>query len=371
MFDELDALIGTPKAEPKAPAAEPPKTPPAAATPKPGESKVEPPPVTPPVTPPTAQTPKALREYSKRMEDAAKNAESKVAELERKLADAEKRGKDTSDITERLAAAEKRREDVEKQLYAMNIGESPEFKKQYDQPWRDAADYAKEIVERLEVTTQRDEDTGQATATRPAVWNEDFAPIYQLARQSISKATQQAKALFGDDFQTVMNHVQELHRLERLRGKALSDLQANADTERQTRTAEAAKQREWTETAWTRINQELSEKNPDLFQADPKDAARAEIWNKSIALVEPAFTGAKSMTPIQKVTLDANVRLRAAAFPVLKYDLNKAHERIAELEAQLDEALGSKPGDTQRPGGDSTAPAPKKTFSEELASLDA
>lgn len=369
MFDELDSMTVP---APKKPA-EPPKTPPAAATPKPGEKPPEAKPdatAGAPATPPTAMTPKALREFANRKEAEAKAASDRVAELERKLAEKERLGQDTTALTEKLAAAEKRQQEVEKQLYALNIGESPEFKSKYVQPFKDAADYAKEIVERLEVITARDEETGQTT-TRQASWTEDFGPIYQLARQSISKATQQAKALFGDDYQTVMNHVQELHRMERLQAKAMQDHAANAETERQARIAESAKQREWIESTWTRINKDLSEKNPEIFQPDPKDTARAEIWNKSIALVEPAFTGAKNLSPLQKVTLDANVRLRAAAYPVLQYDLNKAKERIAELEAQLDETLGSKPGDTQRPGGDSTQAPPQKSFSEELASLEA
>lgn len=367
MFDDLDAMLAP---APSTPAAAP-KTPPAAATPKPGETAPPAKPEAIPATPPpTAQTPKALREFAKRQEEAANAASARVAELERKLADAEKRGKDTTDITERLAAAERRRDEVERQLYALNIGESPEFQKQYVKPFNEAADFAKEQVEKMEVVTQRDEETQQPTASRPATWD-DFVPIYQLSRQSITKATQQAKALFPEDYQTVMNHVAELQRLQRTKDKAAADHVANAETERQARTAEATKQKEWTASAWTKVNQDIAEKNPDLFQPDPKDKQRAEIWNKSMALVDPAFTGGKELSPIQKVTLDANVRLRAAAFPVLKYDLNKANERIAELEAQIAEMQDGRPGSTQRPGGESTPEPPKKSFAEELAELEA
>lgn len=365
VFDELDAMVTASKPAPKPPAA-----PAAPATPKPGEKppEVKPePPAAPPQAPPVAQTPKALRDYAKRMEDENKAYATKIADYERRIAEAEKRGKDTTDLTERLSAAEKRKDEVEQRLYALNYQEAPDFIEKFKKPLDDARDYAAEVVEGMEIVTARDEE-GNPTATRKASWTEDFLPIFNASAQSTTKANQMARQLFGDDAQTVINHVQELNRLVRLRNKALTDAQKNAETERQTRVAAQTKEQEWIKDTWTKLRSDLTEKNPTIFQPDAKDTKRAEIWNKSLQTVD-LVDNPNGLTPLQRMTVHAASRLRAAAYPVLQYDLNKAQERIAELETQIAEMTDGKPGNTQRPGGDGGGTPPEKSFVDELREL--
>ena len=312
----------------------------------------------------TIQTPKGLREYASRIESENKTLSAKLNELNAKVTDYEKRGKDTTALTERITTLEKHLEERQSEIRALKQEASPEFKEKYDKPFDQAAEFAKQIVSGLEVVTKQ---ANGETATRAATW-EDFGSLYHLAKSSMGKATAAAKELFGDSAQTVLNHINELHRLDYMRNKALAEEKSKAKERGDAEIAEANKRREWIASTWTKVNTDISEKNPDVFQPDPKDKQRADLFTKSLALVDSRHNGT-SLTEAQRITLDANVRLRAAAFPVLRYDLNKAKEQIAELQAQIAELKDSDPGKTQRPGGDSTNTPAKKTFAEELKDL--
>lgn len=368
MFSDLDASMATP---PKAP--DKPATPPVA---KPGDKPADKPADAPQGTPvdkvdKTLQTPKALRDYANRTEAENKTLKSERDTLNAKISDFELKHKDTTKMVERVADLERQIQERDQRLYALNVGESPEFKEKYDKPWREAADYAQEIISLMEVATATDPESGEVTASRKATFSEDFIPIYNLAKQSLTRATQMAKQLFGDGAQTVMNHVQEIQRLERSKAKAMTELQQKASENQQREVAESTKVKEWAADAWRRVNTDLSEKNPDYFQADPKDKERSEIFSKALQIVDARHNG-KALTPIQQVTLDARVRLQAAGFMVAKYDNAKLKEENAELRAQIAEMKDQgTPGSTQRPGGDTTNAPAEKTFEQELQALEA
>jgi hypothetical protein len=358
-FDEELASLSALEKPVKPAAAEPPKP-----VDKPPEPKPE------PKAPPAGAESKAMREtreFGKRMEARAITAEAKIAEYDKKIADFERRGLDTAKLVERQADLEKQLAERDKLLYAQDVSKSPDFIQKYAQPLEEAINDAAEIVSRLEIVTQRDED-GNPIATRAANFNEDFMPIYNLAIQSVSKSNQLAKQTFGDDAQTVINHVSELFRLNRLKTKAFTDAQKNAETESQKRVKDTEAMKEWRRDAWSRVNTDISEKNPETFQPDPKDKQRAEIWNKSAKLVDSQYNP-DGLTALQVVTLDATVRHRAIAYSVLKYDLNKANDEIADLKQQIAELKGTLPGTTQRPSSDANGKPPEKSFLQELSEI--
>lgn len=360
---------------PPKPEAKPPETPPAAPAAKPGEPPKQPDKAAAPAAPgekvvAESKGMREVREALKRKEAAAAELEKKVSDFQQKISEYESKGKDTAALTERLATLEKQLDDANKRIYAMNVGESPEFKKEYVKPYQDAWEYATTVIQGVEVATERDPDTGQAVAFRKADWNKDFLPVLEASKQSLTRARQVAQATFGDDAPLIMDQVQELGRRERLYHIKLRELQDNAKTESEKQIATRKAQEEWERQAWERINHDISEKNPDVFQPDPKDKQRAEIWNKSISLVD-SIHNSNALTPVQRLALTANIRHRAAAFPVLQYDNNRLKERVSELETQIAEMKGSLPGTTQRPGGDSTNPPAEKSFLEELESLEA
>lgn len=365
MFTELDQMARPPaKEKPAAPPADKAKLP---------DSKEKPPekPVEKPTEDPNAQpdlnTPKGLRKHAQRLESDNKAARDQIKQLEEKIAAAEAKGKDTTALNDRLAALEKERDGYLAEIRALKQEASPEFQEKYEKPWKNAAEYAKQVVQSLEAY-KVDED-GIVLETRQASWENDFAPIYDLSRKSMSAAIKQAKATFGDAAPTVIGFIQDLHRKEHERNVALNEERENFKKKQDEEVANQSKQREWVESTWAKVNTELSDKNPEHFQPDPKDKQRAEIFTKSLQLVDSRHNGA-ALTPIQRINLDANVRLRAAAYPVLQYDNNKLKERVAELEEQLAGKQDGEPGSTQRPTTGTPGKAPEKSFSEALNELD-
>lgn len=367
MFSDLDASLAPPKpaakaavADPAKPAAaEPPKKPDAA----PGPGAV----------PPAAAEPKGIKEmrdFGKRMESERNSLKSKVDELETKRAEWEATGKNTETLTKRIVELESQIGERDKRIYAMNVAEMPDFKDKFVKPFDDNVKYAVEIVGSLEVATATDPETGEVTATRKADFNNDFVPIYEMARKSLTEARKMAKATFGEDYQTVLNHVQELHRLDRARSVKLKELQDAANDEQSKEKAKQQGEKDFIAKAWRDVNTDIAEKNPEYFQPDPKDKDRAEVWNKAMSLIDSRHNQ-KALTLQQQVILDAQTRHRAAGYAVARYDLNKAHEKIAELEGELAQYKNGGPGATKNPGGDSGGKPPEKSFIDELASLEA
>jgi len=366
MFSDLDASIAPPKpaakpaAEPAKPAAgEPPKKPDATAAPA--------------ATPPASAEPKGIKEmrdWSKRMESENKTLKTQLTDLETKRTEWEARGKDTEALTKRIVDLESQIGERDKRIYAMNVAEMPEFKDKFVKPFDDNVKFAVEIVGSLEVATATDPETGEVTQTRKADFNNDFVPIYEMARKSLTEARKMAKATFGEDYQTVLNHVQELHRLDRARSVRLKELQDAANDEQSKEKARQQGEKDFIAKAWRDMNTNISEKNPKYFQPDPKDKDRAEVWNKAMSLVDSRHNN-KALTLDQQVHLDAQVRHRAAGYAVARYDLNKANERIAELEAEIAQYKNGSPGATKNQGGDAPANQLEKSFTDELNALEA
>ena len=73
----------------------------------------------------------------------------------------------------------------------------------------------------------------------------------------------------------------------------------------------------------------------------------------------------------QQILADAQIRHRAAGYAVVRYDLTKARERIAELEGEIAQYKNGGPGATKNPGGEALANEKEKSFTDELMQLDA
>jgi hypothetical protein len=264
-----------------------------------------------------------------------------------------------------LATLEKQLEDRQAEIRAIKYEASQEFQDKYEKPFSVAATNAQKTIEDLEIPL-RDND-GNVTGARKATWN-DFIGIYRLSQDSMGAAVKAAVKVFGESSQVAIAELQTLNNLNRAKAQAITDGRAKAKERADAETAEENKAKEWTSSTWTRINTELAEKSPEVFQPDPKDKQRAELFTKSLSLVDSMHNGA-ALTPIQRIALDAQVRLRAAAFPVLRYDVNKLTEENAELKAKLAELNDNDPGKTQRAGGESINTPAKKSFADELKEL--
>jgi hypothetical protein len=318
----------------------------------------------------TFQTPKALREHAKRLETDLKTTGEKAKALEAKIADYEKRGADTSKLTERLAAIEKERDEFKAQVWEVKFERSDEFQTKYEKPFQAAANSAKALVEGLEV---QETDGEGNTTTRKATW-QDFSSLYAMP---LGKSIAAITKLFGPAASIVSHELLSLQKLDKARGDALTEASTQREQRMKAEEAKSAQERatraekeQGLVKLWTDKNKEIAEKNPEYFLPDPKDKEAAAILQKSYELLDQRY-GNKDLPVEKQVEMDAQIRNRAAAHPLMVYRLNKASERIAELEAQIAEMTESEAGEPpRRPGGHTQSAAKETNFDDELKKLE-
>lgn len=296
--------------------------------------------------------PKQLREQYEKTNAELSEARSRIAQFEAKIKDYESKGKDTTALSEKLAAIEKEKEELASQIRALKREASPEFKKQYEEPFQDAAEFVKRRIEQMQVN----EGDADNPKTRSAKWD-DFVELYNMP---FSKAAVLAKQAFGEMAPVVLQHISDLQKLDFQRAQALKKEQDRwAETERN-ETARATQEREYISKTWRTVNEDIANQRPEWYQEDPKDPEGNELLKEGFALVD-----AQPSSVQEKIVKDANVRLKAAAFNRLAWKYTRAMAMLEEKDATIAELRGSKPGPVQRAASEQT-PAPSKKWQEDL-----
>ena len=318
-------------------------------TPPPKDGKT----VAPPKPMPTAQdkapgVPKELRAELDRVKGELKTKSESYASLEAKIADYERKGKDTTTLTERLTTLEKQMESKDAEIRALKQEASPEFKKKYDEPFNRLADRAKSVVEQIQI---EDPDTG---AVKAATWA-DFTKLYN---QGEFIATKEAKRLFGEDGAAVaMRYYTELHRLDDDRRIALDEEKRQWKEKDTAEQAKRVQSQEEINSFWTKANSELAEKVED-YHDSPDDKELGEVRQKALAAFDAAPKTLKD-----RIIKDAHNRQRVAAFPVMKMRLDRAIKEITDLKAELEGLRENPPGKGAKPGGTGGA-KPEESYEE-------
>lgn len=295
-----------------------------------------------------AKEPKWYREQITSKGAELDKASRKVSELEQKISSYEARGMDTTALTAQLTAREKALEAAQAELSAVKYERSDEYKKKYDQPFRDAAEYAKTVVENLTVKEGDDSE-------RPARWDTDFSNIYSMPP---GRAEMEAQRIFGAGASIVLRQLDKLRDLDHSRKQALRDHEAGANEREKAARASAVQQADKINRAWQMAEKDLLERNPDYFGEKPGEDERNSIWKESLQLVDQAYTGRDKLTDSERVVLDANVRLQAAAYPVLVREVAHLRHTLDEYKVRLGEKEASKPGGKGKPA-DARASTPK------------
>ena len=322
-----------------APPASPSKTPePAPAAPKAGEK-----PPAKPTTPPAAAKPpeggpKELRAELERVRAERDNFKLQQAFLEKRISEAEAKGKDTAVLAERAAKLEQTIAEREGELRMLKQEASPEFKDKYENPFTEAAEYAREVVGQLTVT----DDAG---TSRAATWD-DFAALYT---QPYSKAIEQATAMFGNAAQVVINHLTELHRLDSVRNRALKSERENAAARMKDEEGKRVQSQEATAAALAKLQEELPQKF-DSYRDPPEDKELAEARVKQFAIFD-----AQPKSPQQAMIKFAHIRQMVGAHKPLLIQTSRLKAEVARLQAELDGKTTKEPQSHRRPGGTETA----------------
>lgn len=295
----------------------------------------------------TKASPKELRDYAKKRagEAAAARAEvaatqKRVADLEGKITAAEAKGKDTTALSEQLTTALRERDEARTELRVARNEVSPEFKAKYETPFNEAAGEAQELVEQMQVT--------QADGTvRKASWKSDFADIYN---SDYINAKRKATELFGDEAPLIMQQYLDLHKLDKVRQKALLAEKANFPKLEQERVAKAAQAAQAGEVLYTKAFEAIKSKEPD-FQDVAGDSEGNALLKKGMD--EFSVVMRNDLTPVNKALATARAAHRAAAYPRLKSIIAKRDTEIAALKEQVTQLKGSSPhAEGGRKGGD-------------------
>lgn len=341
-FDAYDAKVKASKPKPADDAA--PETKPVDKKPdtKPADAK--------PADEKVMATPKALREQYEKASKELTQLRTDKEQLQKRIDEAEKRGKDTTALTEQMAALQKERDEALSALRAAKQEASPEFKEKYEKPFNRAADDAKTDIEQLVVN---DGEGG----TRQATWN-DFAELYALP---LSKAIERSEEMFGRGASVVQQHLSELRRLDRQRSAALEQEKASWADRAKADEAKRVQHEDFIRSSWQTVNKALEEKNPEWYGEDPQDKEGNAILAEGRKIVDQAYGPERAKLPIaRQIALDAQIRQRASAFGRMAHRVNKMQSRVAELEAENKQLRESGPGETIKPGGEQTGGGEEK-----------
>lgn len=301
----------------------------------------------------TFQTSKGLREHAEKTAKELKDAREKLTAHEAKIAEFEGRSKETTTLAEQLAAVQKERDEARAEARGLKEEMSPDFVERYQKPFNDSADEAKRFIEQVPV--QNEDGT-----TRKASWERDFASIYALPEV---EAAERAEVMFGKHAGRVMARYDELHRLSNIAYKAKEAEKANWKATETQRAAQAVQQREATNAAVSQAEKALSTKFAQWYGDDPSDPDGNALVKDMSAKMDQA-----PKTLSEHAAKQARIKLNTVNFPRVVHKLNKANERIAELEAKLAAKGEGEPGKTKRTAG-AEPKGDTGTWDSELAAL--
>ena len=306
----------------------------------------------------SAETPKRLRELYETTKKEVDASQAKIKAYEAELAELRSKGKTSAAIMEQLEAERKEKEALMGELRRAKKEVDPKFKEKWEKPFEQSADYARRVIEGLEVQTL-DAD-GIATGTRPAKWD-DFAALYGLP---VSQRNRKIRELFTDDATTVISHMDRLHELDFQKSKALAEEQARWKEEETKESANAALAKERDAADEAKVRKQLIEESRELFDELPDDPEGNALLKEGREYMEY-----KPKTRDEAFRVWQRNKLKAEGFDRMRHWRDKALAENAELKQIIEEMKNSKPGGTKRvgegqPAGDS------KSFLEEMKEVE-
>ncbi len=269
------------------------------------------------------------------MRKEAQDASTSLQTLQAKIRDYEAKGQDTQKLVERQTILEKELEAARAEVRVIKQEADPKFVETYRKPFDDAAAYAKHVVEQLNVLDENKDPLRQAK----------FEDLQQLYNMPINKASAVARSMFGDDSQTIINHLNELHRLDYNYQNALRNERANAAQRAKEEEGKAVAAREQIKSAYERVNHDLAETVED-YRDQPDDKEATEMRNKGYAIFDH-----KPENIEKAVVKNAHVRQMVAAFFPMKLQITRLRQEVADLKGKLGHEKEAEPGKTKHPGG--------------------
>lgn len=236
-------------------------------------------------------------------------------------------------LSEKLAAAEKHRQQLDEELRNTAYERSQEFKDRYHTPFLNAYELASETASQLQAT-DREGNVRQGT-------KEDFEHFMQIENANLAK--EWAENTWGPTGAAIMfNQRMEVVKAARHRNAALQEAKQTAGEREKMRQEADMAQRKALAEKWSKLNNEAAEKYPDWFKETEGDDKGNELLRKGREFAQMAFNG-HNLSPEQQVELHSALYNRAAAFGRTAYQLKQARKENEELKAKLKEFEASEP----------------------------
>jgi hypothetical protein len=283
---------------------------------------------------------------------------AKLAKAEADQLEISKRAIDKTEwqkTQERLAAQEKRNQELEDEIRYVNFSKSKEFADKYQAPYEAA--WKRSMTDLKDVVIN---DNGQQRTLQAQ-------DVLALVNMPLQKARETAEEMFGSLANDVMNHRNEIRRLFDEQSQALEDARKNGSTRDQERQRQFQEQNQ----QLTRTVTETWKKANETALADPavgkylKPVEGDAEWNsrleRATKLADQAFgenSLAPGLTPEQRsqiVARHAAVRNRSIAYSMLRYENSNLSKKLADAEAKLKAYQTNEPpagGSVQQPNGE-------------------
>lgn len=299
---------------------------------------------------PQAGTLMEVRNWGKRMGAMAKSATAKVKELESQV----EQLKSVSHVPPDIARLQQDYQRLQKELGTIreaqartDWSQSPEYKKNYHEPYKQAYLRGSQAISQLAVREQ-DKETGQIS-TRQAT-ADDWDRIYAMTDAQADVA---AEEMFGPSARRVLALRDSAKERSEMAYQALQTKHAEFAEQRKASQGQEAQRNMALAGLFTKVNEDLKKKNP-LWYADRSDDKQ---YNEDLAkgrqVASQRFSRAyTNLSPEQKVVLDAHIFNRAAATPALIGLVKRLEAKLAEANQMVSTLRGSKPGrpDVTAPG---------------------
>jgi hypothetical protein len=286
--------------------------------------------------------PKQLREAYDRakaeLQAARAGGETTTRELEAlraEVAQSRDRLQALEPLEPKVKDYEQRLAEKEERLRISDFTQSEEFHGSFSKPLAEASESAERWIGQLNV--KLDDDGGSRKAT-----SDDFKA---LLRMDYGQAFAAAKEAFGGDFAgRVMDHYERVKDLLIKRDDAMKTAAVRSQEWLKQRSTQEAAGIQERRALFSRTEQALVQKHPELYRPAADDAEAQEVYQTGAKLAELAIDPDPSMTQEEIMTVIAKTKHRAAAFPLQVLKTNRLAKENAELKARLAAYEKSEPG---------------------------
>jgi hypothetical protein len=250
------------------------------------------------------------------------------------------RGGDTTALTKTIEEQKKQIESLQGEVAGYNYARHPDFIRNYQKPFQDAIDRAKQIIPTLTVI----EMNGEEESRRKAAW-EDFQPIAQMSREN---AKREAKRLFGDDASDVMAQYDRLSELWHQRSKALEDYSKTHEQVDSKNRSEKLAMTQKMRQAFEIASNDILEQHRELFDERADDAEGNAMRRRQMAIIDEVFFEPDKLPPEELAARSASIRWRAINHDRLKRERDAAIQELEELKASMEGSDASISGRSSR-----------------------